>query len=93
MDSSQVYVLNSGVQVRRENFGLLFYNYHGLRLHFVPIGDFIDSDFFDGIQTVGSLVDSLHSRKNWPRQWIRERIEHILQLITQKGLIYGKSIC
>jgi len=93
MDSSQVYVLNSGVQVRRENFGLLFYNYHGLRLYFVPIGDLIDSDFFDGIQTVGSLVEVLHSRKNQPKQWIRARIEQILQLITEKGLIHGESIC
>jgi putative mycofactocin binding protein MftB len=93
MDSSRVYVLNSGVQVRREKFGLLFYNYHGLRLYFVPIGDLIDSDFFDGTQTVGSLVDSLHIRKNGTKQWIQARIEQILQQITEKGLIHGESIC
>jgi putative mycofactocin binding protein MftB len=93
MDLSQVYVLNSGVQVRRENFGLLFYNYHGLRLYFVPIDDLIDSDFFNGIQTVGNLVDSIHSRNNRPKQWIRARIEQILELMTNKGLIHGESIC
>jgi putative mycofactocin binding protein MftB len=93
MDPSQTYVLSSGVQVRRENFGLLFYNYHGLRLYFVPIGDLIDSDFFNGIQTVGNLVDAIHLRKNRPKQWIHARIEQILQLITNKGLIHGESIC
>jgi putative mycofactocin binding protein MftB len=93
MDPSQTYVLNSGVQVRRESFGLLFYNYHGLRLYFVPIGDLIDSDFFNGIQTVENLVDTIHSRKNRPKQWIRTRIEQILELITNKGLIHGESIC
>lgn len=93
MDPSQTYVLNSGVQVRRENFGLLFYNYHGLRLYFVPIGDLIDSDFFDGVQTVGSLVDAIHSHNNRQKQWIQARIEQILELITNKGLIHGQSIC
>jgi putative mycofactocin binding protein MftB len=93
MDFSRVYVLNSGVQVRRENFGLLFYNYHGLRLYFVPIGDLIGSEFFDGIQTVGNLVDEIHSRQKRPKQWIRARIEQILELITNKGLIHGESIC
>jgi putative mycofactocin binding protein MftB len=93
MGPSQTYVLNPGVQVRRENFGLLFYNYHGLRLYFVPIGDLIDSDFFEGVQTVESLVEAIHSRKEQPKQWIRARIEQILELITNKGLIHGESIC
>ena len=36
----------AGVQVREEKFGLLFYNYRGPRLYFVPSKDLIDADFW-----------------------------------------------
>ena len=93
MNDSKVYVLNQGIQVRRENFGLLFYNYHGLRLYFVPIGVLIDPDFFDGNHTAEEMLNASCLRKYRSVQWIQKRMEQVLQLLEKKGLIHGKSIC
>ncbi len=51
MESQSVYVLEEGVQVRREKFGLLFYDYRGPRLYFVPSKDLLEDGFFDGTQS------------------------------------------
>ena len=88
-----VYNLKSGVQVREEKFGLLFYNYAGPRLYFVPTKDLIDDKFFEGRQQVKDLVGNIESRHGWPRQWIENQIDRVLQMLEEKGLIYGESVC
>jgi putative mycofactocin binding protein MftB len=93
MEPTQVMGLNSGVQVRREKFGLLFYDYRGPRLYFVPSGDLLDASLFDGTQTLDELVESLHREHQWPRQWIMEKLEQILKQLEGKGLIHGQSVC
>ena len=93
MQSYLVYNLSKGVQVRKENFGLLFYNYAGPRLYFVPTLDMISNDFFEGKQKVKELIDHLESKYHWPRQWIEDRVGQILEVLEQKGLIYGQSVC
>jgi putative mycofactocin binding protein MftB len=82
-----------GVQVREEKFGLLFYNYLGPRLYFVPSKDLIDVDFFNGRQSVSGLITSIRARKGWARAGVGERIAQVLAKLEDKGLIYGQSIC
>ena len=84
--------LTAGVQVREESFGLLFYNYRGPRLYFVPSGDLIGADFFDGRQSVGDLIASITSRKGLAGIDISKRITMILDKLAEKGLIYEQSI-
>ena len=86
------YKLADGVQVREETFGLLFYNYRGPRLYFVPSKDLIDADFFNGQQSVSGLITSICTRKVWARAQVEERITQILAKLEDRGLVYGQSI-
>jgi putative mycofactocin binding protein MftB len=87
------YKLADGVQVREEKFGLLFYNYRGPRLYFVPSKDLIGVDFFCGRQSVSGLIASICAQKGWTRVQVGERIMQVLVKLEDKGLIYGQSIC
>ena len=93
MDSLRVYFLNKGVQVRREKFGLLFYNYRGPRLYFLPSQDLVEDDFFNGTQPLSELVSAIMARHPWPRPQIEERLDKIMGQLEAKGLIHGQSIC
>ncbi|SPF50518.1 hypothetical protein SBDP1_870030 [Syntrophobacter sp. SbD1] len=81
--------LAEGIQVRREKFGLLFYNYRGPRIYFVPSKKLIDDDFFDGKQTIGQLIDSIQSEHALPRKKIEHSLKTIFQTLEDKGLING----
>jgi putative mycofactocin binding protein MftB len=93
MGPHTIYNLNTGVQVRGEVFGLLFYNYKGPRLYFVPSKDLIEPDFFDGQKTLGDLIGGLSRRHAWPEQWISDRVHQVLGVLEEKGLIHGQSVC
>lgn len=93
MELLRVYRLNKGVQVRREKFGLLFYNYRGPRLYFLPCQDLVADDFFNGTQSLSELASAVQARHNWPRPWIEERLGKIMGQLEAKGLIHGQSIC
>lgn len=93
MNLFRIYKLNKGVQVRREKFGLLFYNYRGPRLYFLPSQDLVEDNFFDGTQSLGELVNTVRERHHWPRPWIEERLGQVMNQLEAKGLINGQSIC
>ena len=76
------YKLAAGVQVREESFGLLFYNYRGPRLYFVPSKDLIDVDFFNGWQSFSGLIASICKRRGWKKAEVGERIIQILKVST-----------
>jgi putative mycofactocin binding protein MftB len=82
-----------GVQVREETFGLLFYDYRGPRLYFVPTKDLIDVGFFNGRQSVSGLIASICARKGCIKALVEERIMQVLSKLEDKGLIYGQPIC
>jgi len=92
MELMRVYRLNKGVQVRSEKFGLLFYNYRGPRLYFLPCQDLVEDDFFNGTRPLSELVSAVQARHNWPRPWIEERLDKIMGQLEAKGLIHGQSI-
>ena len=81
-----------GVQVREEKFGLLFYDYRGPRLYFVPSKDLIDVGFFTGRQSVSGLIASTCVRKGYAKALVEERITQVLAKLEDKGLIYGQPI-
>jgi putative mycofactocin binding protein MftB len=81
-----------GVQVRKEAFGLLFYDYRGPRLYFVPSKDLIDIGFFTGRQSVSGLIASICAQKKCTKALIEERITRVLAKLEDKGLIYGQPI-
>jgi putative mycofactocin binding protein MftB len=92
MNSNRTYRLNKGVQVRREKFGLLFYNYRGPRLYFLPCQQMVSDDFFDGTQSLSELASAIHARHHWPLSQIEERIGQVMNQLEAKGLIHGQSI-
>ncbi len=87
------YRLEDGVQVRRENFGLLFYDYRGPRLYFLPSENLIRDDFFQGRQVAGDLVESFHVENGLPRETIRARLSLIMEMLLSKGLVHEQPIC
>jgi putative mycofactocin binding protein MftB len=93
MNAYRVFRLNKGVQVRREQFGLLFYNSRGPRLYFVPTGDLVEDHFFTGSQHLGELVDTICDRIRLPRHAIEERVGRIMHQLESRGLINGQSLC
>jgi putative mycofactocin binding protein MftB len=93
MNSYRVYSLTHGVQVRREQFGLLFYDYRGPRLYFVPSKAWIDDDFFNGTHSLAELIRGIHARHGWPQAWVEKRLIHVMNQLEAKGLIHGQSLC
>jgi putative mycofactocin binding protein MftB len=93
MQTYRFYRLSQGVQVRREKFGLLFYDYRGPRLYFVPSRELLEPDFFNGSRCVGDMLDSACARCSQPRQWIRDMLQDVLNKLEDKGLVYGQSVC
>jgi putative mycofactocin binding protein MftB len=93
IEMKTVYRLNSGVQVRAEKFGLLFYDYRGPRLYFVPTKNLIDPAFFDGGQTVENLTASICACHRQPHRSSRLWVQQVLAQLEQKGLIHGQPIC
>ncbi len=87
------FCLIDGIRVRREKFGLLFYDYKGPKIYFVPSRGLIGEDFFDGEKTIGQLADSLQREHRLPRKRILDRLESLLRALEIKGLINGQPLC
>lgn len=93
MKQGKVYHLQAGVQVRREVFGLLFYDYRGPRLYFVPSRDLIDESFFTGRQTEQELIESLAAGQQRNKREIQHLVSQILATLAGKGLVHGQPLC
>jgi putative mycofactocin binding protein MftB len=85
--------LVDGVQVRREKFGLLFYDYKGPKIYFVASGGLVADDFFEGEKTLGQLADGLEKEHRLPRNNILTHLESLLEKLETKGLINGQPLC
>lgn len=88
-----VYWLAEGVQVRKEKFGLLFYDYRGPRLYFLPTGDLISDDFFSSGQTVGQLASAIQQKHGLTPRQAEDYVQKVLDKLSAKGLIYGQPLC
>ena len=93
MKLNMTYRLSKGVQVRNEVFGLLFYDYRGPRLYFVPSEHLIADSFFDGKQSVATLLDRHGADMPERRQKIHGLLVRTLEQLERKGLIHGQPLC
>jgi putative mycofactocin binding protein MftB len=79
------YVLHPDCRVRREEFGLLFYDLKGPKLLFVASGDLLEPDAF----TPGSASASALASGSHPG---RRRVEGLLRTLVAKGFVREHSI-
>ena len=80
------YMLASGTQVRKEDFGMLFYTMAGPRLYFLSSGQALEPDFFEGRVT----LDQWLSRRKMQDSVSKARllkIEKSLNQLKEKGVI------
>jgi putative mycofactocin binding protein MftB len=93
MDMKKLYHLKDGVQVRKEKFGLLFYDYRGPRLYFVPTKNLIESGFFNGTETAEGLIESIRTHHRQSLQASKKWVMQVLTTLEQKGLIHEQPVC
>jgi putative mycofactocin binding protein MftB len=93
MQTEKIYRLCEGVQVRKETFGLLFYNYRGPRLYFVPTKDSLQTEWFADDWKTEEIVKHITTANSWPQLWVENWVNRIIALLEIKGLIHGQSIC
>ncbi len=74
------YVLHPDCRVRREDFGLLFYDLKGPKLLFVGSGDLVEADAF----TPGSASASALAAGSHPQQ---RRIGRLLRTLVVRGFV------
>ena len=80
------YVLHPDCRVRREEFGLLFYDLKGPKLLFVASGDLLETDAF----RPGSAAAHALAGRSQPE---RRRLEGLLRTLVVKGFLLEQSIC
>ena len=80
------YSLASGVQVREEGFGLLFYSMSGPRLYFVSSGDVLDSRFFQGEWTLDQWFNQSRDQGTIPESGMLS-LTHTLGRLVEKGIL------
>jgi len=93
MNTEKFYHLRDGVQVRKERFGLLFYDYRGPRLYFVPTKNLIENHFFNGTETAESLINFIRTRHHQSLQASQKWVMQVLTTLEQKGLIHEQPVC
>jgi len=80
------YKLAAGTQVREEDFGLLFYQMVGPRLHFVATGNLLKEDFFLGEMSVGEWIGTMtgNQQKN---EREAKAVAKALRRLVVKGVV------
>ena len=81
------YALSSGTQVRKEDFGLLFYTMSGPRLYFLPSSDILPASYFDGKTELNSWLSNYQTSQSLSEKQIRGLAEALAQLV-EKGVIH-----
>lgn len=79
------YVLHPDCRVRREEFGLLFYDLRGPKLLFVACGDLLGPEFFQP----GSAPE--RALPGWSRTE-RLQVDGLLRSLAVKGFLLEQSI-
>ncbi len=80
------YVLHPDCRVRKEEFGLLFYDLRGPKLLFVETGDLLEPEL---LQTGRASASVLAGRSRSERL----RVERLLRSLVEKGIIREQSLC
>ncbi len=78
--------LHPACRVRREGFGLLFYDSRGPRLLFVETGDLLTPEFFSGDEPVDDRLARIAPGS-------RARVLGLLAKLSEKGYLREQQIC
>ena len=78
--------LHPACRVRREGFGLLFYDSRGPRLLFAATGDLLDPDFFGTVRQKDELPAGLTDRE-------QSVLQKFLTQLLEKGFLREQPIC
>ena len=91
VSADRFYVLGRGIRVRRERFGLLFYDRNGPKLTFVHSGLWMGPELFSGQLTLREWLRSHAmggSEEKTPD--LERKISRLLSRLIDKGLIVEK---
>lgn len=81
-----LYRLHPACRVRKETFGLLFYDLRGPRLLFAETADLLEPEFF---RRGGSPGEAL--RGHPPAE--QTRVERFLATLVEKGFVCEQPVC
>jgi putative mycofactocin binding protein MftB len=88
IEEIKLYRLAHGVSVRKEKFGLLFYNSKGPKLIFVRSGSWIHPNFFSGELDLKKWIRTQFSAQTEEKVLrIEERLLQTLSKLVERGLI------
>ncbi len=90
---SHSYRLARGISMRREKFGLLFYNSKGPKLSFVRSGPWIHPIFFSGRLDLKNWIQTqFPALSEEERLGIEERLLKVLSRLLEKELIVETAV-
>jgi putative mycofactocin binding protein MftB len=78
--------LHRACRVRKERFGLLFYDSRGPRLLFAETGDLLEPGFFTGELSMDDTMDRLTEAE-------QRKVTGLLSNLAKKGFIREQQIC
>ena len=81
------YRLAKGVQVRKEDWGLLFYAQGEHKIYFVQSGDWLYPPYFDGTWTFDSLVCDIAKRMESSVKAFECSIQKLTMYLVERGII------
>lgn len=80
------YGLAPGVQVREEDFGLLFYSMNGPKLYFLPSKQMLSPQFFQGEMTLGEWMERT-SRTVPEVRHLSGKLKRAIDNLKHKGVV------
>jgi hypothetical protein len=82
--------LAKNVQVRKEDWGLLFYLQTPHRVCFVRSGDWLYPWYFDGTWTFEGLVEDIARRTGNPAEIIERSVQKLSKHLLDNGIIINE---
>jgi putative mycofactocin binding protein MftB len=75
------------VQVRKESWGLLFYQQTRHKMYFVRSGDWLHPEHFDGTWTEQGIIDDIVARTGVPAEKVERSLPKLTKRLTSSRLI------
>jgi putative mycofactocin binding protein MftB len=78
--------LHPACRVRREGFGLLFYDSRGPRLLFAATGELLTPDFFESVRGKDELPAGLSAQQ-------KNVLQNFVTKLLERGFLREQSVC
>jgi putative mycofactocin binding protein MftB len=79
--------LEKGVQVRKESWGLLFYEQERHRLYFIRSGNWLLPHYFDGTWTPDRLIEDVSGRTRLATDRVELNVRKLTDKLLENGMI------